>query len=198
MDIVIENLYKKYDNLSIFENFSLTIRNNKIFCLFGPSGCGKTTLLNMIAGLENYDGGNIKGIENKKISYIFQETRLLPWASVYENISFVLKSTCSKDETEKLVNKYLKLVSLKEYKDYYPNQLSGGMEQRVSIARCFAYKSDIILMDEPFKGLDLKLKENLMKDFRELWKENKPTVIFVTHDKEEAKYLADEVFYFGS
>ncbi len=196
MSIDITNLYKSFNQLSVFNNFSLSLKENQISCILGPSGCGKTTLLNILSGLSNKDSGEINGTANKIISYIFQEPRLLPWKTVKENIRFVLPEDGKKTSDEK-INLYLKLVGLSHVTDHYPNQLSGGMRQRVSIARAFIYPSDIILMDEPLQTIDPKLKLNLMKTFLRLWKDDNRTVLFVTHDVDEALILGKEIFIFS-
>jgi NitT/TauT family transport system ATP-binding protein len=156
----------------------------------GPSGCGKTTLLNAVAGLVD-----TKGIVELpgKLSYIFQEDRLLPWMTVFDNVAYVLKKDMDEETLKKRVLHYLEMVGLIDYKDDYPDKLSGGMKRRVSIARAFAYPSDVLLMDEPFKGLDRDLKEQIMKDFQKLWEEDKRTVIFVTHDLYEAEFLGTKM-----
>ncbi|MCT4596954.1 MAG: ABC transporter ATP-binding protein [Vallitalea sp.] len=192
--ININNISKRYNDLVIFDNFNLTIEEGKISCFLGESGCGKSTLLNMICGTVHSDKGYIEGLNNN-FSYIFQDTRLLPWATVEENIKFVLKNISKKD-ADYITNKYLDIVKLSQYKEYYPKQLSGGMKQRVSIARAFAYKSEVLLMDEPFKGLDTSLKLDLIKSFIQLWEEDKRTVLFVTHDIEEALLLSDYIYIF--
>lgn len=192
--IKINNVSKRYDNLIIFENFNLTVNEGKINCFLGASGIGKTTLLNMITGLEKCDSGTIEGLSNNSFSYIFQETRLLPWSTLKENINFVLKSIYDKSKCEELISNYLKLVDLSKYENYYPKELSGGMKQRASIARAFAYPSEILVMDEPFKGLDYELKNNLIKTFISIWNKDKRTVFLVTHDYEEALLLSDEIF----
>lgn len=194
MAIKIKDLDKQYEKLKVLSNFNIEFEEEKITALLGPSGSGKTTLLNIISGLEEYDSGSILGLQSKKFSYIFQEDRLLPWFSVEENIQFVLKGDLTEEEIINITDKYLKIVGLEEYRHYYPKQLSGGMKQRVAIARAFAYSSDILLMDEPFKGLDMELKTNLIKSFISLWTKDKRTVIFVTHDMDEARMLADYIF----
>lgn len=194
MAIEIKKLTKAYGELVIFEDFSIALEDKKITGLLGPSGCGKTTLLNIIAGLEAYNGGSIEGLEGKTFSYIFQEDRLLPWSTVKENIRFVLETRYNTEETEKITNQYLDMVGLKEYAHYYPRQLSGGMKQRVAIARAFAYPADILLMDEPFKGLDLELKTVLIQSFLKLWNQDKRTVVFVTHDLDEAMSFAHYIY----
>jgi len=130
--------------------------------------------------------------ENLNISYLFQEPRLLPWFTVYQNINYVLDSLTLQNRTQR-VNHYINELELTKFKDYYPHQLSGGMKQRVSLARAFVYPSNTILMDEPFKGLDLTLKLNLFKMFNKIWREDDRTTIFVTHDIHEAILLGDKI-----
>jgi NitT/TauT family transport system ATP-binding protein len=194
MALVIKNLYKSYPKIQIFNGLDMDVRENKITCILGPSGIGKTTLLNIISGITSPDNGNISDFKDKDFSYIFQEPRLLSWKTVYENINFVLKDIYKEKELKSRVKKYLEIVGLYEYRDYFPNKLSGGMQQRVSIARAFAYPSEILLMDEPFKSLDAKLKKNLLNSFMALWEADKRTVVFVTHDIEEAAYASDFVY----
>ncbi len=192
MALKIENLHKSFNEVKLFDNFNIEIKENTITCILGPSGCGKTTLLNMISGSEPNNSGIFNGFNDKILSYIFQEPRLVPWKTVKENISFVLKKADSE-----LISKYIRLVNLDEFADYYPNKLSGGMKQRVAIARAFAYPSDLILMDEPLKALDIKLKLNLINSFRKIWQFDKRTVIFVTHDIDEALLLGNDVYIFS-
>lgn len=192
--IQIIKAYKKYGEQKVFENLNIGFIENKITAVLAPSGYGKTTLLNIISGIESLDRGEVI-LKNKSISYIFQEDRLIPWLTVYENIAFVLKSIMNKEDIHKIINKYLDLVKLKEYKNKLPDQLSGGMKRRVALARAFSYKSHILLMDEPFKGLDFNLKKEIIEDFLKVWKEDKRTVILVTHDMEEAKLLAQEIYF---
>jgi len=161
--------------------------------MLGPSGCGKTTLLNIIGNLIPPDSGELIGFENKVFSYVFQDPRLLPWKTVRGNIEFVLSREMPSDEREKHTEQLIKQVELDGFAGFYPSQLSGGMRQRVSIARAFACPSDIILMDEPLKGLDAGLKKNLINWFLKLWKTDRRTVIFVTHDVDEALLLSDRV-----
>ncbi|MCT4619460.1 MAG: ABC transporter ATP-binding protein [Marinisporobacter sp.] len=197
MTLRIQKLYKRYKELEIFEDFNIDIPKNQVTCILGPSGCGKTTLLNMISGIVKADAGDFFCFDGKIMSYLFQEPRLLPWKSVWENIEFILKDIYPKEERRKIVAEYLKMVTLEDFKDYYPKDLSGGMKQRVAIARAFAYPSDILLMDEPFKGLDVKTKELLIKAFIKLWMEDLRTVIFVTHDIDEALLLGDKIYLFS-
>ncbi len=194
MMLTVRNLKKGYSRIPIFENFNLTIEENKITCILGPSGIGKTTLLNVISGITNADSGDLSDFKDRNFSYIFQEPRLLRWKTVYENINFVLKDLYSKKEAAQITNKYIDMVGLAKFRDYYPNNISGGMVQRVSIARAFAYPSEILIMDEPFKSLDMKLKKILINSFINLWEIDHRTVIFVTHDMEEAAYIGNNIF----
>lgn len=197
MGIEINNIKKIYSDLEVFRDFSLSLPERKISCILGPSGCGKTTLLNMIGGITTQDKGTIDFSNQQIISYIFQEPRLLPWKTVRENIEFVVKDLYDKDPL-KNIDQYIKMVGLDAFKDYYPSALSGGMKQRVSIARAFIYPSDIILMDEPLKTLDPRLKLNLMKIFLRIWQYDKRTVVFVTHDVDEALILGEKIFIFSN
>jgi NitT/TauT family transport system ATP-binding protein len=198
MALVIENLRMSYGNLVIFQDFNLKITEGKITCLLGPSGCGKTTLLNIIGGLLKADAGRFTGFENKALSYIFQEPRLMNWKTVRENVEFVLKNKYLGEKRREIVDHYLEQVELSDFKDYYPLNLSGGMKQRTAIARAFVYQSDILLMDEPFKGQDFKLKLSLIDSLLKLWEKDRQTIIFVTHDIEEAVFLGDEIIVLGN
>ena len=195
MSLTIRKLNKSFDNIHLFKDFNIEISDQTITCILGPSGCGKTTLLNMISKTVKPDSGIFSGFDQKTLSYIFQEPRLLPWKTVKENISFVTKDQDT--EENELINKYIRLVNLEEFANYYPSKLSGGMKQRVAIARAFAYPSDLILMDEPLKALDLKLKLNLISAFRKIWQLDQRTVIFVTHDIDEALLLGNEIYVFS-
>ena len=195
--IQLKNIYKSYGTLKIFVDFSIRFAANKINCILGPSGCGKTTLLNILAGLNPSDSGVVSGVNMDRISYVFQEPRLLPWKTARKNIEFTLRDKIPQNQVHELVEKYIKLVELDEYGDYFPGQLSGGMNQRVSLARAFSFPSELILMDEPFKGLDYKLKQNLQNAFLELWQRDNRTVIYVTHDVDEAIELGENIFLFS-
>ncbi len=193
MNPEIKNLYKKFGDVTLFSDFSITFPEGTITCILGPSGCGKTTLLNIIGNIITPDEGQLTGFDNRSVSYIFQDPRLLPWKTVRENIGFVLGNDIPQEEKNKISGQLIRLMELENFADYYPSRLSGGMRQRVSIARAFAYPSDIILMDEPLKGLDIKLKLNLIRIFSRMWQTDKRTVIFVTHDVDEALLLGNEI-----
>ncbi len=182
----LKNINLSYGNLEIFRDFNIEFQEGEINCILGPSGCGKTSLLNIIAGLLKPDNISENGFKDKAISYVFQDPRLLPWMTVGDNIRFVLRDRFDSPIINETIDEYLEMVQLTAFKDYYPAKLSGGMRQRVSLARAFSFPSEVILMDEPFKGLDLKLKEELSLAFQTLYDHRKVSVIWVSHDVEEA------------
>lgn len=182
------------------ENINLEIEKGEFICLLGPSGCGKSTLLNAMAGFEAVNKGSIEidGVEIKKPSIknvtIFQNYGLLPWRSVLKNVELGLEGrNLTKAQKQKIAEKYIDLVGLSEFKNYHPNRLSGGMQQRVAIARALATNPDILFMDEPFGALDAITRMKLQDDILEICKTEKKTIIFVTHDIEEAVFLADRI-----
>lgn len=192
--IRIDGISKTFDDKIIFKNFSLDIEENKITGILGPSGIGKTTLINIISGIWKADSGQIIGFDTKDLSFIFQEPRLLPWLTVYDNIDYVLKTQFKdKSQRREIILRNLLSVGLEDSIHLFPSDLSGGMMQRLSIARAFAYPSNILIMDEPFKGLDINLKKNVMNAFINIWSHSKKTVIFVTHDIDEIIALVDTV-----
>ncbi|MEA3317332.1 MAG: ATP-binding cassette domain-containing protein [Bacteroidota bacterium] len=197
MNLELQNINKSFKEINLFDKFSILFKENIITSIIGPSGCGKTTLLNIICKTSELEAGNLIGFDNKKISYIFQEPRLLPWKTVKENISFVIKDIYPKKKQDIIIKKLLKIVELENFENHYPSQLSGGMKQRVAMARAFSNSSDIILMDEAFKGLDIKLKQNLIRIFKKIWTKYNKTVIFVTHDIDEAIQLSKEIYVFS-
>lgn len=197
MSLTLKKIGKQYDGVEIYKDFDLTLNEGIITCIMGPSGCGKTTLLNMIGGLIKPDSGLMEGFEGKRFSYVFQETRLLPWKTVEGNLDFVLDHSLPKEERKALTDNLLKMVKMEAFANYYPSQLSGGMAQRVSIARAFAVPSDIILMDEPFSGIDINLKQTMLQHFLEIWKNDPRTILYVTHDVDEALLLSNEIVVFS-
>jgi len=178
----IKNLTKRYGSLTVYENFNLELKEGEVTCVLGESGCGKTTLLNCIAGLIDYDGE----ITKAKCSYIFQTPRLVPNLTVGGNLKLICKD-------EKAVDDALEKVRLSDKKNAYPIALSGGQAQRASIARAFLFGGEVILMDEPFSSLDLKLKKEISELFLQIQRESGRTALFVTHDVDEALNLADRI-----
>ncbi|MGN0353254.1 MAG: ABC transporter ATP-binding protein [Roseburia sp.] len=199
----IENLNKKYgikgSEVTALDNLSLDIEQGEFISIVGPSGCGKSTLLRMITSLENITSGSIKIDDepidgpSEKISMIYQESRLYPWLSVEKNIEFVLPGNMKSKEKKKLVDEHIELVGLSDFHKALPNQLSGGMKQRVSIARALVTKPEILLLDEPFGALDAFTKMKLQNEVLRIWKEQKNTMILVTHDIDEAIFLSNRI-----
>lgn len=194
----IKNIDKNFKKLIVFHDLSMKFEENSITCILGPSGCGKTTLLNIISGLTEYDSGQITGFGKKTFSYIFEEPRLLPWKTVFENIDFALSSVYSKNERKEKIEYYLEIVGLSNFKHFYPHKLSGGMAQRVSVARAFAYPSDVLLMDEPFKKLDFRTRVNLIESLLKIWALDRRTIIFVTHSIDEAVLIGNKIYVLSS
>lgn len=184
---------KSYADLKVLDNISIDFPENKVTCILGPSGCGKSTLLNIIGGILDEDLGQVIGFKDASISFVFQEDRLIKWKSVKDNLRFVLKGKMDKKAIEETIDSYLKSVNLLEYKNYYPNSLSGGMKQRISILRAFIYPSQVLIMDEPFKSLDVNNKRIVIDFFKKLQSVEKRTCIIVTHDIGEAMELADRI-----
>lgn len=190
----LENITMKYGSLDVLKDVSIDIESNEIISILGPSGCGKTTLLNIITGLIKDYEGKIQGFEHKKISYLFQDLRLLPWKNVYDNMVFVLKGKVKEEYLSEHIDNFLGYVGLQDYKQFAIHELSGGMQQRLSLARAFAYPSQILLMDEPFKSLDYEMRHHIMETFKKLWYKEKKTVIFITHDIRSAIQLSDTIY----
>lgn len=171
----------------------MTIPEALTCCIMGPSGSGKTTLLNLVAGIVKPDCGFISGIAGKSMSYAFQNPRLLPWKTVLENVELAAGS----DGGRMKAVQCLDVVELSEFKDAFPESLSGGMAQRVSLARTLAAEGDIVLLDEPFSAIDQALKQRIMARLKSRFRENGTTVIMVTHSAEEASMMADRIFELG-
>lgn len=192
----------KTDNNSIkaLDKINLNVSKNEFICIMGVSGCGKTTLLNAIAGFIEADRGEIL-LKDKKISgpgpdraVVFQDDAVFPWMNVEDNVSYSHRVKKKYGSTEKeLVDKYINLVGLNEFKQAWPKELSGGMRKRVDLARGFAAEPEVLLMDEPFGALDIMTKEKLQEELHKLWVNNPKTIIFITHDVEEAVFLGNRV-----
>ena len=187
------------------EDVSLDVRQGEFVSFLGASGCGKTTLLRLIAGLLRPDTGAIcvgsqpvKG-PRKDLCMVFQNFGLLPWRTVRANVAFPLEiDGVGQREREQIVREYLELVGLAAFEDHFPHELSGGMQQRVGIARALVRKPLVLLMDEPFAALDAQTREKLQDDFLQIWSRLKTTIVFVTHAIDEAFVLSDRVFVFSS
>lgn len=195
-----KNYVQDSREFTALDHVSLDIEKGEFICLLGPSGCGKSTLLNALAGFEKVNSGSVK-IDGKEVTApsinnitIFQNYGLLPWRNVLKNVELGLESKkVPKEEREKTAKKYLDLVGLSGYEERHPKQLSGGQQQRVAIARGLAVDPDIIFMDEPFGALDAITRMKLQEDILRISREEKKTIIFVTHDIEEAVFLADRI-----
>ena len=198
MNISIRNLNKSYRNEEVFKNFNLDLYDETVNCIIGKSGCGKSTLLNIIAGLTEIQNGEVSGVSLSDISYVFQEDRLIEWLTIKENLELALKKYFDNSTLNNKVDEVLKLVGIYDIKNKYPNTLSGGMKQRVNIARAFGKPSKLILMDEPFKSLDYKLKYTIIDEFKDLLNKEKRMVILVTHDLDEAIYFQGNIIVFSN
>ncbi|MFB4163760.1 ABC transporter ATP-binding protein [Alteribacillus sp. JSM 102045] len=209
-DVVIDNVEKSFfdkekkSSFTVFKNISTEIKSGEFVSLLGPSGCGKSTLLNIIAGLENPTYGNIN-VAGKEVTepgpdrgVVFQESALMPWLTVLDNVMFGLRKKMKKEEAKERAKYFLKLVHLSKFIDSYPHELSGGMKQRVSIARTLALDPDILLMDEPFGALDEQTRSMLHKEVQYIWEETQKTVVFVTHNIRESILLSDRIVLMGT
>ena len=194
MSIEIKELIKKYDSTEVFDGLDLSIKVNKVTVIMGASGSGKTTLLNCIAGLTPYNG-EITGVNGA--AFVFQEDRLVPFMSVYENLDFTLQKSVDKAERKEKILAMIKSVGLEDKINSIPDELSGGQKKRVSLARAFLSDSNLILMDEPLNSLDLDLKIKIVQLIETLTEKYNKTVIFVTHDIDEALTIADDIVVIG-
>lgn len=200
----IERLSKSFQRssgtLEVLDNVDFEAPVGGITVLMGPSGCGKTTLLRIAGTLESPDEGRVvlDPHEQGPIAYLFQEPRLLPWKSVFSNVEVVLRSTMpdSAERRERVMH-VLRMVDLERFARFKPDELSGGMRQRVAIARAFAYPASLMLLDEPFQGLDHPLRFALLHSFLTMWSHERRTVLFVTHEATEAVLAADRIVMLG-
>lgn len=202
--IKIEHVNKTFKGISgdveALKDVNLEIDENEFVCIVGPSGCGKTTLLNILAGLETYDSGRVT-MNNEPIvgpgidrGVIFQQYALFPWLTVRKNMEFGLKyRRYSKEKKKEIIDHYMKMVGLTEFANAYPKELSGGMKQRVAIARGYATSPQVLLMDEPFGALDAQTRAQLQEDLLRTWENERKTCFFITHDVEEAVLLSQRV-----
>lgn len=202
ISLQIQNLTKKYNTQkAILRDVNLQVERNEFLCILGPSGCGKTTLLRCIAGFEGYEGsilvnGKMKSKPGTDRIMVFQDfNQLFPWKTVEKNVQYPLKlkGISDKNERKKISDGALKKVKLSGYERYYPYQLSGGMKQRVAIAKALALKPEIILMDEPFAALDAMTRNKLQTELLRISTEEKCTIIFITHNIQEAIVLGTRI-----
>jgi NitT/TauT family transport system ATP-binding protein len=194
----IRGLRKTFGDLVAMDDISLEIRRGEFFMIVGPSGCGKTTLLRILAGLEEATAGTIH-IDTPRSdrpvnSMVFQGDSIFPWMTVWDNAAYGLRArNAPASQIKDVVGHYLSRTGLTRFAGYYPHQLSGGMRQRVSIARAFANDPEILLMDEPFSALDAQNKVLLQEELLRIWEEHKKTVVFITHSVDEAVFLGDRI-----
>jgi NitT/TauT family transport system ATP-binding protein len=180
--------------LQVLDRISFEIEDGTFNSILGPSGCGKSTILNLIAGLDQHSSGNILIQGKPKIGFVFQQPRLLNWRTISENVELPLESEAMDAATRRAVaNKFLGLVGLGGFEHYYPLKLSGGMQQRASIARALAIQPDILLMDEPFSGLDEWTARKMRQELMRIWQETGKTIVFVTHSISEAVFLSQQI-----
>ena len=198
--VVVSNLTKRFKDLLVLDSISFTVKEGEFLCLVGPTGCGKTTFLNSLSKILTIDSGSItidgEAVDPQKhnLAYILQEYSTFPWLNVEQNISYGLKiKGFDKAAIKERTNEAISMVNLEKYRNYYPSELSASMLQRVVIARAFATKPDLLLMDEPYGQLDLNLKYKLEDELLKLWEQTKTTIIFITHNIEEAIYLSDRI-----
>jgi NitT/TauT family transport system ATP-binding protein len=188
------------ERVAVLDDFNLQVREGEFLSILGPSGCGKSTFLNILAGLTRKTGGQLdidgqplQGI-NRSQGVVFQGYALLPWRNVLDNIAVGLEIRgVGKRERLERAREYLSLVGLDGFAARYPHELSGGMRQRVAIARSLAYQPDVLLMDEPFAALDAQTRENLQDELLRIWESYKKTIVFITHSLDEAIFLSDRV-----
>ncbi len=205
-NLTIQNVSKTYfdpyagANVTAVHDISLKVNQGEFISIVGPSGCGKTTLLNMIAGFLPISGGAIT-IDDKPIKgpgpdrgVVFQTFALFPWKTVIDNVGFGPRMRgLPKKECDQLALEFLSLVGLEHAAQKYPNELSGGMQQRVGVVRALANNPDVLLMDEPFASVDAQTRMTLQEELTKIWQERRPTILFITHDVSESVFLADRV-----
>jgi sulfonate transport system ATP-binding protein len=201
--VEVVDLFKSYPlsgrELEVLREISFTLEDHSFVTVVGKSGCGKTTLLRILCGLETASRGSVRFVHNSgnesppKASIVFQEPRLMPWLTVGQNIAFSMARDSDKDRVRKTLDFYLNLLGLTDFRDAYPSQISGGMAQRVALGRTLCFDSDVILMDEPFGALDAFTRRNLQKELVNIFLSQRKTILFVTHDVDEAIFLGQRV-----
>lgn len=198
--IVVKDLTKKFGDLTVLDGINFNVAEGEFLAIVGPTGCGKTTFLNCLSKLipttngDIFIDGEVASPKKHNISFVFQEPTCMPWRTVRQNVAYgmELKNVPTEEANQKL-EKILELVGLTDTANLYPNQVSGSMLQRIAVARAFAVNPDLLLMDEPYGQLDVKLRFYLEDELIKLWKTLKSTVIFITHNIEEAVYVAERI-----
>jgi NitT/TauT family transport system ATP-binding protein len=200
----VRGLTKYYDDLEVLSDISVDVADGEFVSIVGPSGCGKTTFLRIVDGLEAFDSGTVS-IGGRQVTkpgpdraFVFQADSLQPWRTVWSNAAIGLEIQGRLTAAERgHLNDLIELVGLKGFEKYYPRQLSGGMRQRVNLARALAVHPEVLLMDEPFAALDAQTREIMQTELLRIWSAAKSTVLFITHQIDEAVYLSDRVLVFG-
>lgn len=191
------DIHKKYElesnTINVLSGINLNIPESKITVILGKSGCGKTTLLRLVGGLETFDSGRILNSNSKKSTFVFQEPRLMPWLNVRKNIAFGIK-----DLKDTIIDELINTVGLNDFENAYPNQLSGGMQQRTAIARALAYEPAFVMMDEPFAALDYFTREQMQKELIKIQNKTNCGMLFVTHSIDEALLIAHKIVIIDS
>ena len=195
-----KSFFQSNCKIDVLNKINFTINDGEMMCILGPNGCGKTTLIKIAAGILMPDEGQV--LHNQELvqepnwnrTVIFQELHLFPWMTTLENVMFGLKAKgLSKEKQSRLAKEQLKMFGIENFSQYYPNQLSLGTKQKVAIARAFAVKPDVLLLDEPFSSLDMQSREQFQQEIRNVAKKQKQTILFVTHSIDEALFLGDKI-----
>lgn len=200
----VSNLHKSFGDLQVLRDLNFAVEEHEFVAIVGPSGCGKTTLLRTIAGIETSDAGSVM-IDGKVVTkpgadrgFVFQQDSLLPWRTIWKNLVFGLEVNGQlNDANLKNAKQLLKLVGLSGFEHFYPNQISGGMRQRVNLARALALNPQVLIMDEPFSALDAQTREMMQLELLRIWQQGRKTVLFITHQIDEAVFLADRIVVLG-
>ncbi|MAF67525.1 MAG: ABC transporter ATP-binding protein [Planctomycetes bacterium] len=203
--VTFEGVSKSFDQrggiLDVLEDIDLTVADGEFVCLLGPSGCGKSTLLNIVGGFERptagrvtIDGVEVEGPDARRV-FVFQEYGIFPWASAWDNIALGLRHL-PRSEREEIVQRTIDMVGLSGFESAYPMELSGGMKQRVEVARALAVSPDVIYMDEPFGALDSLTRLTMRSEIIRIWQQERNTILFVTHDVDESIQIADRIVVF--
>lgn len=198
--VEVRHLTKKFGDLLVLDDISFQVEQGEFLCIVEPTGCGKTTFLNSLTGLYDITAGEMLidrepiNLKKHNVAYIFQEYSTMPWLNIEENIAYGLEiKGVPEAERRERVEEVIQMVGLEKFRSYYPKQMSASMLQRVVIARAFATRPELLLMDEPYGQLDLMLKYKLEDELLKLWQRTQTTVIFITHNIEEAVYLSDRI-----